>query len=119
MCREVYKYRSWPDLLEDIQALLLSNPSFCHPCSKKLGLKSAMGELKGEQSATQAVPISPSEQDLRGSATEPKVGELLPGEAEAGGLGRHRGLWSTVALMFVFCLPPYPITQALFSPFLC
>lgn len=39
------------------------------------------------------------EDDRRGSVTEPKVGELKPGEAEAGGLGRHLGLWSTIFLM--------------------
>ncbi|KAG9675240.1 high affinity methionine permease, partial [Aureobasidium melanogenum] len=43
--------------------------------------------------------ISTFEHDPRGSSNEPKVGELLPGEAELGGLGRHLGLWSTVALI--------------------
>ncbi|KAI4748053.1 amino acid transporter [Aureobasidium sp. EXF-12298] len=43
--------------------------------------------------------VSTFEHDLRGSSSEPKVGELLPGEAELGGLGRHLGLWSTVALI--------------------
>jgi hypothetical protein len=76
-----------------------------------------MGELKGEVHATATTQVSPSEQDLRGSATEPKVGELLPGEAEAGGLGRHLGLWSTVALMFVFSLPTQ--SPKLLFPFLC
>lgn len=77
-----------------------------------------MESIKGEQPATQAVSVSASEQDLRGSATEPKVGELLPGEAEAGGLGRHLGLWSTVALMFVFCLiPDHHLSQTLFGFF--
>jgi hypothetical protein len=37
--------------------------------------------------------------DNRGSPFEPPVGELLPGEAEAGGLGRHLGLWSTTFLI--------------------
>lgn len=37
--------------------------------------------------------------DRRGSVCEPKVGELHPGEAEEGGLGRHLGLWSTTFLM--------------------
>lgn len=45
--------------------------------------------------------VSTFEHDLRGSSSEPKVGELSPGEAELGGLGRHLGLWSTVALMCV------------------
>jgi len=58
-----------------------------------------MAELKGEFHANTTTARSPSDQDLRGSDTEPKVGELFPGEAEAGGLGRHLGLWSTVALM--------------------
>lgn len=31
--------------------------------------------------------------DRRGSITEPRVGELVPGEAQEGGLGRHLGLW--------------------------
>ena len=39
------------------------------------------------------------EDHRRGSITEPQVGELAPGEAEAGGLGRHLGLWSTIFLM--------------------
>lgn len=30
---------------------------------------------------------------------QPKVGELPPGEAEAGGMGRHLGLFSTTFLM--------------------
>lgn len=38
--------------------------------------------------------------DRRGSTTEPQVGELRPGEAEAGGLGRHLGLFSTTLLMY-------------------
>lgn len=37
--------------------------------------------------------------DSRGSPAEPKVGELSPGEAEDGGLGRHLGVFSTTALM--------------------
>ena len=37
--------------------------------------------------------------DRQGSVTEPQVGELKPGEAEAGGLGRHLGLFSTTFLM--------------------
>lgn len=65
-----------------------------------------MAELKdGVYANTTAAARSPSDQDLRGSETEPKVGELFPGEAEAGGLGRHLGLWSTVALMYHFSLP--------------
>lgn len=49
------------------------------------------------------------EDDRRGSVTEPKVGELEPGEAEAGGLGRHLGLFSTTFLMYIFSmqLPGY------------
>ena len=39
------------------------------------------------------------EEDRRGSVTEPQVGELAPGEAEAGGLGRHLGVWSTMFLI--------------------
>jgi hypothetical protein len=50
---------------------------------------------------TAGVQTPPYEEDLRGSATEPVVGELVPGEAEAGGLGRHLGLWSTTFLMYV------------------
>lgn len=42
-----------------------------------------------------------SDIDGRRDASEPKVGELRPGEAEAGGLGRHLGLFSTTFLMFV------------------
>lgn len=37
--------------------------------------------------------------DRRGSITEPRVGELVPGEAQEGGLGRHLGLWSTTFLI--------------------
>lgn len=75
-------------------------------------LDSAMGELKGKVYANAAAAQSPFEQDLRGSATEPKVGELLPGEAESGGLGRHLGLWSTVALMYT--LPLLTFLSSLF-----
>ena len=50
---------------------------------------------------TVASPQTPldSQHDHRGSVTEPQVGELAPGEAEAGGLGRHLGVWSTMFLM--------------------
>ncbi|CAD0095648.1 unnamed protein product [Aureobasidium mustum] len=61
-----------------------------------------MEPLKNEpQTNATAYPDSAStfEHDLRGSVSEPKVGELLPGEAESGGLGRHLGMWSTVALI--------------------
>jgi hypothetical protein len=44
--------------------------------------------------------VPPYEDDHRGSVSEPKVGELVPGEAEAGGLGRHLGLFSTTFLMW-------------------
>lgn len=63
-----------------------------------------MESLKSEPQANataQPDSISTFEHDVRGSSSEPKVGELLPGEAELGGLGRHLGLWSTVALMYV------------------
>lgn len=42
---------------------------------------------------------NPAWLESRGSSNEPVVGELLPGEAEAGGLGRHLGLTSTTFLM--------------------
>ncbi|KAG9833343.1 high affinity methionine permease, partial [Aureobasidium melanogenum] len=61
-----------------------------------------MESLKNEPQANataQPDSISAFEHDPRGSSNEPKVGELLPGEAELGGLGRHLGLWSTVALI--------------------
>lgn len=63
-----------------------------------------MESLKNEPQANAIAhpdSLSTFEHDPRGSSTEPKVGELLPGEAELGGLGRHLGLWSTVALMCV------------------
>lgn len=66
-----------------------------------------MADIKGDAYAHTTAAHSPSEQDLRGSETEPKVGELFPGEAEAGGLGRHLGLWSTVALMYLFPSPAH------------
>lgn len=85
----------------------------------------AEGKGKVHANATAApqtdLAFSPSENDLRGSATEPKVGELLPGEAESGGLGRHLGLWSTVALMFVSLqtLLYSPSIASFFFSFLC
>ena len=47
--------------------------------------------------ASNYAPYHP--EDRRGSLTEPCVGELVPGEAEEGGLGRHLGVWSTTFLM--------------------
>ncbi|TVY75961.1 High-affinity methionine permease [Lachnellula suecica] len=46
-------------------------------------------------------PFNQDEHDVdhRSSAFEPAVGELRPGEAEAGGLGRHLGLFSTTFLI--------------------
>ena len=49
--------------------------------------------------STEHAYIPEYDDDRRGSVTEPRVGELQPGEAEAGGLGRHLGLWSTIFLM--------------------
>lgn len=54
---------------------------------------------------TEVAPVASNNDDSdfdgQGGASEPKVGELRPGEAEAGGLGRHLGLFSTTFLMFV------------------
>jgi amino acid transporter len=59
-----------------------------------------LGEEKGAQ-VQQQLPSDDDEFDnhRRGSTTQPKVGELRPGEAETGGLGRHLGLFSTTFLI--------------------
>ena len=56
-------------------------------------------EEKGVQVQQQQQYDAESEEFRRGSITEPKVGELRPGEAETGGLGRHLGLFSTTFLI--------------------
>lgn len=54
---------------------------------------------KGDPAANTADSVSESEQDGKGSPVAPQVGELKLGEAEAGGLGRHLGVFSTTLLM--------------------
>jgi hypothetical protein len=65
-----------------------------------------MADLK-EKSYAAAGDVPVYEVDQPVSIDEPQVGELHPGEAEAGGLGRHLGLWSTVCLMCVQTRPPF------------
>lgn len=56
-------------------------------------------DLIATASPTLSESATSNDEIKKGSATEPQVGELRPGEAEAGGLGRHLGLFSTTFLM--------------------
>jgi amino acid permease len=66
------------------------------------------GRSGGDAAGEKVAPIQQQQQRQsdddsddyrRGSVSEPRVGELRPGEAEAGGLGRHLGLFSTTFLI--------------------
>lgn len=58
-----------------------------------------IASLKNAFTSEKSVHQDDSDVDHRGSLNEPAVGELRPGEAESGGLGRHLGLFSTTFLM--------------------
>ena len=77
----------------------------------------AVEKLQETEVAPVASNNDDSDIDGQRDASEPKVGELRPGEAEAGGLGRHLGLFSTTFLMFVVqCRSTYPsITDSLLA----
>lgn len=52
--------------------------------------------VQQQRSTSQNSDLGSNEPDY---LQQPKVGELPPGEAEAGGMGRHLGLFSTTFLM--------------------